>query len=377
MSVRELCRGLARLGLDVAVWTTTRGYHPTTDAILDERLKAHGVKIRYFPVHPWGWLGQRYAYSPALRDALKEEMSGFDLIHLHALWQYPARIAAWGCRQSQTPYLLSPCGALDPYSLRIHPVFKRLYGFFVERQIIRHSSVIHFTSPLEQKGAYLFGIRRPCVIIPRSVPLEEVPEIPAGLFRSRYPELANRRLLLFLGRMHPKKRLDIVANAFVSLARRRDDLHLVIAGPDQGAGAVVREILKRSALLNRVTFTGLLTGQEKWMALRDSTFFLLPSEEENFGVAALEAMAVGLPVLLSNQVGLADWVERSRAGMVLPLKTEAWVEAIEQLLSNPAFAQEMGEAAKQLAKREFSSERVANAMHRVYLKIWKNSLPSR
>ena len=368
-SVRELCRDLSSLGVDVRICTTTRGYDPVVDGPADELLRSAGVEIRYFPVSPLRILGQRYAYSPALGTALHEEVPRADLVHLHALWMYPIQAAARECRRYQVPYILSPCGALDPYSMRVRRIFKFLYGFLIQRRTLKKAAMIHFTSSMEQSLAFTFGIRWRSAVIPCSIRLEPVPPPPTGSFRSKYPEVAHRRILLFLGRLHAKKRLDLVANAFIAVSRRIEDVHLVVAGPDEGAGSRVREMLKQAKLLDRVTFTGLWTGLYKGTALRSSILFLLPSEEENFGVTILEAMAAHLPVLISPHVGLGPEIQRSQAGMILELRHEKWVEAIELLLNNPETAHAMGEAGFKLTETTFSHRRVSGAMRDAYLTI--------
>ena len=292
-----------------------------------------------------------------------------DLVHLHALWQYPAFAAARSCARRRIPHLISPCGTLDPYGLPSRRALKWLYGYAVERTTLAQAAAFHFTSTMEQRAARTFGVQRPSVVIPRPFASEAATECPPGAFRKSHPELADRKILLFLGRLHPKKRLDLVAQAFVRLAQRQPDAHLVIAGPEDGAGAQARSILGQAGLLGRATFTGLLGGQEKWSALRDSSVFLLPSEDENFGVAALEALAMGTPVLLSPHVGLADWVVKAQAGMVLQQDPSVWASAIEELLQDTESSEAMGEAGRRLVATVFSAEQVARAMGEAYARF--------
>lgn len=373
VSVRELCRGLSQAGVKVEICTTLRGYDPSVDGPADDELKAAGVEPRYFSVHPWGWMGARYAYSPALGAFLRGMVPRFDLVHIHGVWQYPTLAAARACRHFRVPYVLSPCGALDPYGLRVRRGFKLLYGLLIERQTLRRAEAIHFTSPLEREQARMFGFNRPNVVIPRSLRLDGMPKPPLGAFRARHPEIGNRKILLFLGRLHPKKRLDLIVEAFTILARRHNDTHLVFAGPEDGGGSQAREKLKQSGLQRRATFTGLLKGADKWSALRDSSLFLLPSEDENFGVAVLEALATGLPVLISRYVGLADWIKRGQAGMVVDQNPSAWAAAIERILLDQPMTKSMGEAGIRLAAEEFSTPRVAASMRDFYERILQKS----
>lgn len=371
-SVRELCRALAEIGLEVTLWTTQRGYDPSREMAGDRSLLESGVRLRYFPVHPWGLLGDRYAYSSSLGRNLQQEIPRMDLVHLHGVWQYPTAIAARICRKTKTPYLISPCGALDPSGFQRYKPFKRIYGFWIERRTLAAAVMIHFTSALEKNQAWSFGENRPGVVVPRCIRIEEIPESSSGSVRSRYPSLDQRRILLFLGRLHPIKRLDLLANAFAIVARRLSDVHLLLVGPDDGAGPQVRRILDRARLLDHVTFTGPLAGLDKWAALRDSALLLLPSKHENFGLAALEAMAVGTPVLVSPQVALAEHIERNGAGRVVKPDPSAWAHVMEQLLSDPEALRAMGEAGQRLVATEFNSQRIAQSMKELYLSILRD-----
>lgn len=375
VSVRELCRGLAGLGVEVDLWSTKRGFLPTVDRPEDRKLEEAGVRLRYFPVSAWSPAGDRYAYSPALRQALLERAPRVDLVHIHALWLYPTWIAAQACRRFQVPYVLSPCGALDPYSIGVRRALKRLYMALLERRTLQGAALMHFTSPLEQRRASTFGTDRPWAVVPRSLDLSAAEAPRPGAFRASHPEIKGRKILLFLGRLHPKKRLDLAVEAFILASRQREDLHLVIAGPDDGTAADARRRLESAGLQGRATFTGLLSGEEKGSAFREAALFLLPSQDENFGVAALEAMRAGVPVLLSSEVGLAEAVAGANAGLTLPLDARAWASAIASLLENPQRLRTMGGNGRDLAEREFSSAGVARRMRDQYRKVLRDFRP--
>ncbi len=373
MSVRELCRGLARTGMEVEILTTLRGYNPKVDGPDDESLKETGVKIQYVPVHPWRWLGQGYAYSPVFRRVLEQAAAHSDIVHIHALWLHTTYAASRLCQKRQTPYVLSPCGLLDPYGFRSRGILKWPYGFLIERKTLRGAASIHFTSDLEQRRAFRFGVTQPTEVVPCAIQTQDIPNPSPGAFRARHPEAGNRKILLFLGRLHPKKRPDFVAKTFVQIARRRNDIHLVVAGPDGGAGSTVQQILRRSGLMDRATLPGLLSGPDKWAALYDSSLFLLPSLDENFGIAVLEAMAARLPVLISPEVGLADTVAGAGAGVVVQGNIEKWVSAAEGLLGNPERCRQMGRAGRHLAMSRFSGDHVASITKDLYGAIIKEA----
>lgn len=367
--VRDLCRGLADAGTEVELLTTFRGYDPVREGPLDESLKAAGVEPRYFRVHPWSWLGEARAYSPDLGRELRKRLPAVDLAHLHGVWLYPTDAAARICRTLGIPYILSPHGALDRYGLRRHRVLKQVYGLTLERQVLAGASLIHFTSRAEQRQAWTFGVDRPAAVIPLSIDVQAAASVPPGNFRKRFTEATEKHLLLFLGRLHPKKGLDFLVEVFIRVARRRNDVRLVIAGPEGGAGAAARRALAQAGLLERATFTGLLLGEDKWSALKDSCLFLLPSEDENFGVSVLEALASGTAVVVSPHVGLAETVQENGAGMAVDLDAHRWVAAIEDLLQDAERRRAMGEAGRRVANREFSTSKVAVTMKELYGRI--------
>ena len=365
-SVRSLAQDLARLGMGVHIMTADRMREPSVDDSADAELRTSGVTLQYYPVSSSNWLGQRYAYSPALGKALARIIPTMDIVHLHGMWQYPALAAARVCRRAGIPYVLSPCGMLDPTGFRRHRVFKHLYGVSVERRTLAGAAAIHFTSTFEQRVAHLFGIHRPGMVVPCSI--EAGPELlpPLGTFRRRYPAIGDRPILLFLGRIHAKKRPDLVAETFVTLANRYPQLWLVMAGPDDGAEASVRVRLREAGLLSRTIFTGFIAGAEKWAVLADSTIFVLPSKDENFGVSVVEAVAAGIPVIVSTKVGVAEFIARAGAGLVIDQDPAAWVAGVARLLDEPETCRAMAEAGRRLVATEFTSERVAASMRELY-----------
>lgn len=351
--------------MQVQLAATLRDYDPQREGSADQRLQAAGISPAYFPVHPWRWAGQAWAYSPELGRALETRIPAADIVHLHGVWLYPTMIASRICRRRRVPYVLSPCGALDPYGLRKRRLFKQAHGLLFEKQIIGGAASLHFTTAEEKDRAWTFGQKRPGAVIPCSVDLEQVPPAPTGRFRERFPEAAEKHLLLFFGRLHPKKRLDVAVEAFLRIAQRRKDVRLVVAGPEEGSGPPARKALAAAGLSNRATFTGLLSGTEKWDLLSESRLFLLPSEDENFGMSVLEAMAAGVPVLVSEQVGLSGAVQLSGAGQVVAKPAEVWAEAAGRLLDDPAACARMSQAGRRLAQ-EYSTLAVAARMKELY-----------
>jgi glycosyltransferase involved in cell wall biosynthesis len=376
VSVRELCEALAQVGLEVHLVTTLRGYDPSLDHATDQALRKAGVRVQYCPTHPNLWLGERYAYSSALWKVLKEAIPQVDVVHLHGLWLYPTQMAARLCRRFRIPYVLSPCGALDPYGMRVHRFFKLLYGYGIERITLAHAAFLHFTSPFECKTAHRFGTNPRCVVIPRSIALDRIPAVSPDTFRTAYPQLGEDPFLLFLGRIHPKKRLDLALDAFAQLAYRYPRLRFVVAGFEEGSLGHLKHFT-RPPWDKRVLWIGPIGGHLKWAALKACTAFLLPSEDENFGLTVLEAMACGVPVLISTHVGIGSYLDRYPAGRALPLKRAAWIQALDELLSNPGLRRHMGKVGRRLAEEVFSTPKVVHQFMELYRRCAADRPPSR
>ncbi len=369
-SVSALCHGLARLGEDVTVFTTNIDGPDDLSVPLERPVLQDGIKVYYFQVQsPRHW-----SFSWPLRKALERGGRSYDLLHLHAVFVYPTLTAGHFCRKYGIPYVVSPRGMLDPIVLRMKPIRKKIYLNLFERRNLNGASALHYTAPHEEAQALPLQLRAPPVVVPNGLDVQQFKHLPSpGSFRARHPELANKRLILFLSRIHPKKGLDRLAHAFGELARRVSDAHLVIAGyDDEGYGVLVRRWLEAEGVLARVTFTGPLVGEDKLTAFCDCDLFVLPSYQENFGMAALEAMACGLPVVVSKGVYLYPEIQKAGAGLVVEGEPEGLAAAIEVLLRDPCLRARMGEAGRQLVRERFSIERVADQMRLVYRTILNN-----
>ena len=209
------------------------------------------------------------------------------------------------------------------------------------------------------------------LVVPLGIDLAEFASMPApGRFRARYPEIGDKPFILFFGRVNFKKGLDILAKAFGVVARRRPDVHLVIAGPDnEGWGARVRTWLSEEGVLGRTTFTGMLLGPDKLAVLRDASLFVLPSYSENFGLAVIEAMAAGLPVIISDQVNIWREVEAGRAGRVIPCDPGALADQILELLANPDTAADLGRKGRALVQERYPWPRIGRSLAEAYGRI--------
>jgi len=365
--VIELCREIAKFGHEMTIFATNIDGKQNLNLPLDQPVFADGVKIRYFPVQ-WP---RSYKFSCSLLEGLRVEIPKFDVVHVHSLYLFHTLIAAHYCRKYSVPYIIRPHGTLDPYIRKRHSFRKRAYDFFFEKRNLDGAAAIHYTTEGERDLAASLQIKAESVIVPLGVDSAEYAVLPPyGTFRKRYPQLEDRKIILFLSRINFKKGLDILAHAMGKIIRNRDDVHIVLAGPDnEGYGKKVRQWLEKEGVLPHSLFTGMLLGEDKLAVLRDSDLFVLPSYSENFGIAVVEAMACGLPVVISNRVNIWREVAEAGAGVITDCDPSQVAEAILELVDDRELRMKMGKNGKRLVEQNFTWSKAAEKMIEVYTEI--------
>ncbi|MDQ6860959.1 MAG: glycosyltransferase [Verrucomicrobiota bacterium] len=303
--------------------------------LLSEEIARHGHEVEIttldldasasagattLPVHALGRGPQGYGYSPRLAPWLKRHGRNYDCVIVNGCWQYSGLVAWRRFRNSPVPYYVFPHGMLDPWFKRTYPLKhlkKWIYWPWAEYRVLRDARGVIFTSDAERLQArgsfWLYHARE------RVAPLGvEVPLVASrDDFFARFPQLEGKRLVLFLGRLHVKKGPDILIDAFSRAAPNDPSVVLVIAGPDQeGFEKKLRARAERSGLQERIAFAGMLEGAVKWGALRAAEVFALPSHQENFALAVVEALACGTPVLISDKINIWREVQNDSAGLV-------------------------------------------------------------
>jgi len=312
-AVLALSRGLARRGhkLDVVVLD-----EPDVVAAVADRGPADNITV-----HALGSGLTSYRYSRTLWPWLRQHGGDYDRVIVNGIWQYLS-FAAWRrYAGSSVPYYVFPHGMLDPWFKETFPLKhlkKWLYWPWAEYRVLRDAAAVIFTAEEERfrarKSFWLYRCREK--VSPLGVEAPLISSNAKSEFLSRYPQLQNSRNFLFLGRLHPKKGCDILLEAFARF-RSNDSISLILAGPDQvGWESDLRRQVTRLNLTNRVVFTGMLEGSMKQGAFASAEAFVLPSHQENFGISVVEALAVSVPVLISNRVNIWREIEADRAGYV-------------------------------------------------------------
>jgi len=363
----EMARAVAGLGHSVSIYTTNQDGPGELNVPLNQPVFKDGVEIRYFPVQHPRFLGFSVPLALALRKTIRE----YDIVHIHSLYLFHNMVAAHYCRKNNVPYLIRPHGTLDPFLYKRHRLRKSVMEVLFEHRNLKCAASIHFTTEEEKKLAEPYIFQTLGIVVPHGLDLSEYENLPKqGTFRSRHPETRGKKIILFFGRLNFKKGLDILAWAFGQVAKKRDDICLVLAGPDnEGFGDKVRLWLNKEGVLNHAVFTDMLLGKDKLAILQDADMFVLPSYSENFGISVIEAMACGLPVVISDKVNIWREVEESRAGKVAPCDADRFAEIILELLDNPEMARQMGENGKILVQERYQWSKVALAMEVAYRSI--------
>jgi glycosyltransferase involved in cell wall biosynthesis len=244
---------------------------------------------------------------------------------------------------------------------------KWLYMKTVGRWDINRADAMHFTSRADMEASRAVGVRTPGYILPLGVDVPSKGASNGELLRERYPQIGDRKVVLFLGRLDPIKGLDILTEAIGGLAETRDDFVLVMAGggtPDYERK--VAAMVEDNGIAASTVMVGPVDGEDKSLLLNGSDVFVLPSYHENFPIAVLEAMASGLPVVVSDQAKIHDRVSDAGAGIVTSLDANEVAGAVERLLGDDELTEAMGEAGEKLVGEELSWEKSADRIVHAY-----------
>lgn len=340
--------------------------HETEIASLDDPATVAG-DVAGLPVHALGPGRTHYWYNPRLMQWLNGHCAAYDVVVVNGLWQYGS-YATWRAAQRRdVPYVAFPHGMLDPWFKHKYPLKhakKWVMWPWTDYRVLRDARAVIFTCEEERLRAResfrLYRANETIVTLGIAEP-PDAAQRQRELFHARFPGLKERRLLLFLGRLQEKKGCDLLIRAFADAARKHPDLHLVMAGPDQAGWQPALLAMAHSAGVGeRITWTGMLEGELKWGAYRAASAFVLPSHQENFGIAVAEALACGVPVLISNKVNIWREIAHAQAGLVADDTNDGTHLLLQRWLAmNPVQRAGMGLNARRCYERHFEAQRAA------------------
>jgi glycosyltransferase involved in cell wall biosynthesis len=346
-SILGLCKELPRHGVDVDVMTTTAGGEMELPPAI-EPVEFEGVRVRYFPLSE----PRRLWNAPGLRQALAREARGYDIVHIHGLWNMPVWDAARLARRAGVPYVISPRGMLEREAMAIGRGRKAIAFQFIERRNIQSAAWLHATSRREAETLHEADLGRPVVFAPNGVELDDLkPDNPLGTL-ARFSIDPEDRVILFLGRVHPIKRIDLVAESVARLNPRPERLRVVVAGPDIN-GHRASLVSCFTAARVPVTWTGPVEGRDKANLLASASVLVSCSDVESFGLSVAEAMAVGTPVLVTKTCPWPD-VAGEGAGRWVPQEPDAMAAALNEILNDTRLARSMGERGRALVAKSYT-----------------------
>ena len=365
-SISQLCQGLSRLGHEVTVFTTDSGKDQRMAVPVNREVEVSGVNVYYFKTD----YSLKYAYSQALKQACDTSMKNFDIVHVTSFWCYPGIPAVTGALRHRVPYLVSVRGTLRRAALNHKLLKKWLYFYAIEKRNVKRAAAIHYTAAMERELDAFHGFSVPSFILPNGFNITEFQEMgDSHEAKSILGVPPGHKVITFLGRLNPVKALDVLIRAMAEDSLKEQEFQLLLAGPDDGVEASLRHMVNALNLKDRVRFLGRVDSRERQTLLAASDILALVSRDENFGNAAVEAMLAGVPVLLSQHVGISREVLADGAGVVVPLTAEAIAQALRSMLSDPNRLRAMGKTAAASSRGRYDIALVAQKMASAYENI--------
>jgi glycosyltransferase involved in cell wall biosynthesis len=361
-SVHGLASALAAQGHEVHVYTTNADGQGISSVPLHRPERLDGVTVWYFATN----IGRRLYRSRRMGQMLNLNVAKFDVVHLHSVFLWPTSAAALAARRARVPYVLSPRGMLVRDLIdRRSSLTKRAWIALFERRNIEAAAAVHLTSEVEASEVRALGFRfARLAVVPNGIELPREPgsnSVGADIARR-----TGRPYVLFLGRLNWKKGLDRLIPAMAKVL----DADLFIAGNDEGNyRSELEGLARRFGTKDRVHFLGLVDGASKWSLLSSALVLVLPSYSENFGNVVLEAMAVGCPVIVTPEVGLARAVREIGCGVVVPGDPAKLAVEIKRLLEDDGQRRLMTEKGRRAVEARYTWNIIGRQMVDVYTDI--------
>lgn len=356
-SVLGLCKSLRKLGVDAEVLTTT------ADGPIElppGRREYEGVPVEYVPRS----FPKRFFNAAGLRERLEDLLPKFDLLHVHGLWNMTVWKACAAARKAKKPYVVSPRGMLDAGSMQRRSSLKRLMYPMMERRNLASAACLHASSEAEAEGFRRFSLPTPIKIVPNGVELFRPDRIAGEGLRSAFKIAPNDPIAVYLGRIAPLKRLDLLAEAFRTVLQRLPNAKLLIVGPDEGGHlASVKEMF--ASIANAVRFLDEVDGPAKCGLFAAAQVLVCTSASESFGLSIAEALGAGVPAVVTDT---CPWsvLNEIDAGRWVASEPTAVANAMIDLLADSAKASAMGERGAAMIRERYSWDGVAKEMVRLY-----------
>ncbi|AAU92791.1 glycosyl transferase, group 1 family protein [Methylococcus capsulatus str. Bath] len=307
-----------------------------------------------------------YTFAPSFGSWLRKHVCRYDLVHVHGLFSYFPIAGSRIARAAGVPVIVTPHGMVNHYGMRHKPLMKKISFCLFERSVLKGATVVHLTSGRETRDFGDLGLTVRTTEIPFAV--TPIPAGNAESFFRRYPELRNKRIVAFMGRIDPIKNLESLIDALSLLAKRSDNVRLLICGSGtDDYRNVLKDRAERAGIGDRILWAGFVAGIERANALAAAHCFVLPSHSESFGMAAIEAVSAGIPCVLGKNVAVADDLVSAGFGVAVDPVGESLAAAIEQALT---FADEnFSVRAREYVERTYSATVIGAEFAALYREI--------
>lgn len=327
-----------------------------------------GLNIHAFST----WLKlANFDITPGILKKAKEEIADVDVIHMHNYRTFQNIVVRHYAKKYGIPYVLQAHGSLTTYFQK--GLLKKIFDIMWGRKILKDAVKVIAVTRTEAEQYRSLGVSADKIeIVPHGVDLAEFDDLTEkGEFKKKYKLGDDQKIVLYLGRIHKMKGLDLLAGAFADLCQSRKDVRLVITGPDDGYLSSLKKLVAELEIGDRVVFTGPLYGREKLKAYINADVYVLPSSYEIFGITILEAWACGKPVIVTDRCGLAD-VVKGRAGLVVPYDKVQLCNALAEMLDNAPMRLEFGRQGRKLVEEYYNWPNIALQVERIYDSIVAN-----
>lgn len=346
-AIFPMCEALSDLGIEVVLATTDAGLDRGIDTLLEQGHE--GLSVQMFPSQ----IGRSFKYSRPFANWLSKNVSAYDVVHIHAVFNHACIAAARACRKQAVPYVVRPLGTLDPWGMNQKSLRKKVFWHAGVKRMLASAAAVHYTARAEQEATEQFLGLNHGVVVPLGVSLSNSDRsVLARRLQGSFPSLAVHPYVLVLSRLLPTKGLDALLEAFLSLTAQQDfeNWRLVLAGDGPTDYlAKLKQLVVAAGAFERILFPGWVSGEAKDALLQGAALLSLPSYHENFGLCVMEALARGVPVLISPHVNLAVEVQKSEAGWVVPVEKLALEMSLKAALSSESERSQRGKAGAKVA----------------------------
>ena len=354
----NLSKHLAERGHEVTIFTT--------DFELDDEYvqSLDGVRVVLF--HCIANMGMMLI-SPEMKKQLKKEIKNFDVIHMHNFRSYQNIVVYYYARKYKIPYVLQAHGSVLPIFQR--EGLKKIFDIFFGYRILKNASKVIALTKTEAKQYKKMGVNEDKIeIVPNGIDLSEYNSLPKrGEFRRKYLISDYEKIVLYIGRLHKSKGIELLVKAFADLSKELNNVRLVLLGPDDGYQSTLNGIIKELKIDNKVLFTGFVTNDEKMAAFVDANVFVTPSFS-GFPVTFLEACACGVPIITTNNGDELSWIH-DKVGYVVEYDKDQMRDAIFKVLIAGELRRRFGEEGRRLVREEFGWDKIVKKVEKIYLNL--------